>query len=109
MPRMLALRLNLAGEKLRRGGLNAISLIRDRHSDLRDASRFEPPPSKRLRGNFVENRVTSALRHHPVGNLSASSVHKHRTDTTSSNIGALFLVRILRQRCAYRRGLGSRQ
>src|SRR5204863_5474546 len=75
----------------------AISLISDRHSDLRDTSRFEPPSSKRLSGHFIEDRVTGALCHHRVGNFAAAGVDNHRTNTASINIRAFCLVWIFWQ------------
>ena len=85
-----------------------ISFIIDRHSDLRHSSGFESPPSKRVGGNFIEHRITGALRHDRVCNLPARSIDSHDANTASSDIGTLRLVWILGQRSAHCHGLGSR-
>src|SRR6266480_1375825 len=83
------------------------SFIADRHSDLRNTSGFEPPPSKRLGGHFIENCATGALHHHHIRNLAACSVDNHDANTASSNIGVLCLVWILGQGSTHCHGLGS--
>ncbi len=54
-----------------------ISFIVDRHSDLRHGSGFEPPPSKRVDGNFIEDPITGALCHHRIGDFAARSIDSH--------------------------------
>ena len=88
---------------------NAISFIRDRHPDLRYTSGFEPPSSKRLGGNLIEDRVARALRHHRIRHLPARSIDNHDANTISSNIGMFCLVWVLGQRSAHCHSLGSRQ
>ena len=85
-----------------------ISFIIDRHSDLRHSSGFESPPSKRVGGNVVEDRITGALRHDRVRNLPARTIDCHDANTVSSDFGALRLIWILGQRSAHCHGLGSR-
>ena len=104
------LQLVIAGELplFLSGGTNAISFISDRHSDLRDTSGFEPPPSKGLGGNFIKNRVTGALRHHGIRDFPGHSIDNHDANTASSNIGVLCLVWILGQGSTHCHGLGSR-
>ena len=90
-------------------GTNRISFISNRHSDLRHTSGFELPSSKRLGGNFIEDRVAGALRHHRIRHLPARSIDNHDANTISSNIGMFCLVWVLGQRSAHCHSLGSRQ
>ena len=85
-----------------------ISFIVDRYSDLRHGSGFESPPSKRVDGNFIEDPIPGALRHHRIGDFAARSINSHNANTASSDIGTLGLVWILGQRSAHCHGLGSR-
>src|SRR5947207_14480692 len=71
------------------------SFIADRHSDLRNTSGFEPPPSKRLGGRRIKDRVTGALRHHRIRDCSARSVDNRDANPASSHSGVLCLVSIL--------------
>jgi hypothetical protein len=81
-----------------------ISFIIHRHLDLRQSSGFESPPSKRVGCNFVEDRITGALRHDRVCNLPARSIDCHDANTVSSDFGALRLIWILGQRSAHCHG-----
>ena len=85
-----------------------ILFIIHRYSDLRHGSGFEPPPSKRVDGNFIEDPITGALCHHRIGDFAARSIDSYDANTASGDIGALCLVRILGQRSAQCHGLGSR-
>src|SRR5205807_827308 len=79
-----------------------------RHSDMRHNSGFESPPSKRFGGNFIKHRITGALSHDRISDFAAPSIDSHDANTASSDIGALRLVWVLRQRSAHSHGLCSR-
>src|SRR3989442_14074078 len=89
-------------------GTRMILFIVDRYSDLRHGSGFEPPPSKRVDGNFIEDPITGALCHHRIGDFAARSIDSHDAITASGDIRALCLVWILWQVSAQWHGLGNR-
>jgi hypothetical protein len=79
---------------------NIMSFIADRHSNPRHPSGFKPPPSKSIGSDFIENRITCALRHHRATNFAARPINDQIANATANDIGQLRLVGIPGQRGA---------
>ncbi len=86
---------------------NMVSVIGDRHSNLRHRSGFEAPPLKSIGRDFIENPVAGAFRHHRTGNFAACGINDHYANAIASDMGSLCLVGVLGKRRTDRYSLGS--
>src|SRR5437762_14392624 len=68
---------------------NMVSVIGDRHSNLRHRSRFEAPPFKSIGRDFIENPVAGACRHRRTGNFAACVIKEHYANAIAMYLGSL--------------------
>src|SRR5882724_405920 len=83
------------------------SLIADRYPNPRHCSGFEPPLSKRLGCDLIENPIACALLHDRTGNVAAGGINGHETNAAPSDMGPSRLVGVIRYRGAHCHGLCS--
>jgi len=79
-----------------------MSVIGDRHSNLRHRARFEAPLLKSIGRNFIENPIAGAFHHHRVGNFAGCGINYHHAKPASGDMGPLCLEGVLRERRADR-------
>jgi hypothetical protein len=83
------------------------SFIADRYPNLRHCSGFEPPLSKRIGCDLIENPIACALLHDRTRNVAARSINGHETNAAPSDMGPSRLVGVIRYRGAHCQGLCS--
>ena len=75
-----------------------VSVIGDRHSNLRHRPGLEAPPLKSIGRDFIENPVAGAFRHHRTGNFAARGINDHHASAIAGDMGPLCLVGVLGER-----------
>jgi len=75
-----------------------VSVIGDRHSNLRRRPGFEAPPLKSIGRDLIENPVAGAFSHRRTGNFAARGINDHYANAIASDMGSLCLVGVLGER-----------
>src|SRR5438046_8753951 len=68
---------------------NMVSVIGDRHSNLRHRSGFEAPPLKSIGRDFIENPDAGAIRSQRTCSFAACGITEHDSHPTASHIHSI--------------------